>query len=148
MGRFDKTDADYAVDLKLAASPNVDEAIEELRAEARRNHVPCRHTTMGWTCELPMCHSGPHQKLSCTATHTGMQIVDAQHWGNDGAPTLDVKCHGQECVFPYGPIYSRRQNSAYEDDASNYTMPVCDRCFEEIQKLWAEQWAEYQAQVL
>lgn len=39
-------------------------------------------------------------------------------------------------------VKRRRQNTAYEDEESNY-ITVCRECFDEIQALWDERWIEY-----
>ena len=38
----------------------------------------------------------------------------------------------------------RRQSTEYEDRYSNYVI-CCPECFEEIEAIWAELWAEYDA---
>lgn len=54
-------------------------------------------------------------------------------------------------VFGYCPqcgrwfcrgVKRRRQNTAYEDEESNY-ITVCRKCYDEVQALWAEKWEEY-----
>lgn len=39
-------------------------------------------------------------------------------------------------------IERRRQNTMYEEDASNY-VTCCMECFEEVQAYWDERWEEY-----
>ena len=43
-------------------------------------------------------------------------------------------------------VKRRRQNTAYEDDESNFVV-ACKNCFEEIQEYWAERWAEYHSSI-
>lgn len=45
------------------------------------------------------------------------------------------------CWFCRG-VKRRRQNTAYEDEESNY-VTVCPTCFEEIEEYWDERWADY-----
>lgn len=56
-----------------------------------------------------------------------------------------------EKIFGYCPmcdkwfckgVKRRRQNTAYQDEESNY-VTVCPICFEEIQENWAEMWKDY-----
>jgi hypothetical protein len=46
---------------------------------------------------------------------------------------------------PY--VLRRRQNTAYEDEESNY-VECCEDCFEQIESYWEERWQEYYSQVL
>ena len=44
-------------------------------------------------------------------------------------------------------VKRRRQNTAYVDDEMNY-VTVCPQCFEEIEEIWKERWAEYYSECL
>lgn len=39
-------------------------------------------------------------------------------------------------------VKRRRQNTAYEDEESNF-ITTCRECFDEVQALWDERWHEY-----
>lgn len=56
--------------------------------------------------------------------------------------------HHIVCEGVYGPCFHkghmRRQNTAYVNDVFNWVF-VCDKCFEEIEEHWREQWEEYDA---
>ena len=55
------------------------------------------------------------------------------------------------CKGFYGPCfrkgYKRRQATAYVDDNSNWTF-LCDRCSEENNKHWYDQWNDYYSQCM
>lgn len=44
-------------------------------------------------------------------------------------------------------VESRRQNTAYVNDESNF-VTSCGECYEEIQEYWAERWQEYYGRCL
>lgn len=39
-------------------------------------------------------------------------------------------------------VKRRRQNTAYQDEESNY-ITVCRECFDEVEEYWDERWKEY-----
>ena len=43
-------------------------------------------------------------------------------------------------------VKRRRQNTAYEDEESNFVV-ACKNCFDEIQEQWAERWDEYYSSI-
>lgn len=141
-GRFATSDNDYGIQLAMAAAATkaaANKKLQEMRAKAEAEARACKAMAMGWNCELPNGHGGPHQ------------IHDAdngyRHWDDAGRPVEPI-CYGPEGAGCSGLIYSRRQNSAYEKDSSNFTFPVCDVCFNHIQEAWSEQWDEYHAGLL
>ena len=53
-----------------------------------------------------------------------------------------IKCQGCEKEGP--DVQRRRQNTAYENDESNYAT-LCDDCQKYADEYWHERWAEYYA---
>jgi len=154
-GRFGGSDEDYATRLILKdarSKEDLNARIADLQRPSRWTAKPCRAHARGKQCQLPQGHASHHQHIS-TKTKTKKRITLWRPDGDGGAIIVlrndEVRCHGREATMMCkGPIYARRQNSAYENDASNFTLPVCDECFEAIQAEWADQWADLRASQL
>ena len=74
---------------------------------------------------------------------------DATADASDDVPTPQGGCvmgaSSLECAGcgKKGPdVQKRRQNTAYHDDASNWSV-LCPDCQAEANEYWAERWAEY-----
>jgi hypothetical protein len=55
-----------------------------------------------------------------------------------------MKCTGWSEPCDSEEATRRRQDTRYVDDERNF-VTLCDRCFEECEKHWAEMWEEYYA---
>jgi hypothetical protein len=142
--RFVESDVSYIMRLKRKAQQNM--AIVESGWMAS---MPCLAQMHGLQCQLPVGHVTPHQYRS-----SELNAVMLWVFADDGTTSRvlkrgEIRCYGREAtVLCRGLIYSRRQNSGYEDDVSNFTSHMCDACFEILQGEWAAEWADYYSNVL